>query len=460
MKTRTSLVAVIVVFAAASISACGSSETSSDQLAAGSGGAVQDGGDSSVKGVAGGAGYGGSAGSGGVGGNGGSGGTAGKGGAAGTGNAGGSAGQAGTGVGGQGGSGASAGAGGQGGLGAGSDYAVRSEYTLAATSPLSNPLVVYLAPNGSDATGTGTPTSPFRTLGKANDYLKTYFQAHDNQDVDVRLQAGVYLNERVSWTLSLPSLYQTRIGPDGSVTQKPILTGCTVYPPTDPATECASSQATAIQLGASRVSVENLMFYRYWKALATTSNSSNHRIVHNIIHYVGNYWMPSLPIGETAIGLNGTGHLVQGNQIRMLRNAGTTNGNPSGFYLHAVYINQGDNNEVANNTISFVEGDPIKFRNHANFNNVHHNAFYRTGSRTIVLESYDSGECASWGNQARNNQYETLYSGALTSTQEGFWYILPGADTTGACSVPDGATARLSTSGNVVVANMSDPGLW
>jgi len=144
----------------------------------------------------------------------------------------------------------------------------------------------------------------------------------------------------------------------------------------------------------------------------------------------------------------------------MLRNAGTTKGHPSGFYLHAVYLNQGDSNEVAHNTISLVEGDPIKLRNHANFNNVHHNTFYRTGSRTIILESHNSGECASWGNQARDNEYETLYSGALTSTEEGFWYILPGAVTTGVCSMPAGATARLSTSGNVVVTKMADPGLW
>lgn len=336
--------------------------------------------------------------------------------------------------------------------------AVETTYTLAATSPLNSPFVIYLAPDGNDTTGTGSSSSPFKTLNKANSYLATYFQTNPYRDVDVRLKAGVYLNARVGWTFALASPYRTRIGPDVGVTSKPILTGCTVYPPTDVATQCASSTATAIQLAGSRVSVENLMFYRYWKALATTSTSSNHRMVHNLIHYVGNYWMPSLPIGETAIGLNGTNHLVQGNYVRMLRNWGTTNGNPSGLYLHAVYLNQGDNNEVANNTFALVEGDPIKFRNYANFNNVHHNLFYRTGSRTIILDSHDSGECASWGNEARDNSYEDLYNGALTTTVEGFWYILPGAATTGSCAMPAGATARLHTSGNLVVTNMPDPG--
>ena len=83
MKTRPPLVAVVVVFAAAMVPACSSSDT--EPLAAGSGGAVQDGGgaggDSSVGGTGGVAGQGAEAGSGGAGG---AAGQAGRGGSAGT----------------------------------------------------------------------------------------------------------------------------------------------------------------------------------------------------------------------------------------------------------------------------------------------------------------------------------------------------------------------------------------
>lgn len=336
---------------------------------------------------------------------------------------------------------------------------LETPYTIAAsTAPLVNPYVVTIATSGSDTTGNGSASLPFKTLQKAHDHLQTYFATNPHRDVDVQVvPGGAYLNQRVDWRFALTSPYRIRIGPPANAATKPVFVGCTAWPVSNTHTQCATGTVPFINLWAPRVAIENLHIQYYWMAISAHSGATNGRITQNFFYYIGNNHASSMVRGETAISVLSSYYLIQGNQFRFLRNYGTDDD----IYLHALYFKDRNahHNEASYNNFEYVDGDPVKHRNYTTYNKVNYNNFYYTGIRcAAILDSPDGGECASWGNEARYNNYERLQDGTLASARDGFEFerVVTGS-TTGACAPPTGVTQRNATSGNVVVTNMQDP---
>lgn len=120
-----------------------------------------------------------------------------------------------------------------------------------------------------------------------------------------------------------------------------------------------------------------------------------------------------------------SGSTIADNVFEGLEN-GEVRGTPTGERLiHAVYArDRSCNNEIRGNTFKDVSGDPVRFSNASNDNQVSGNTSRNAGLSTLVSEFYNSGphrlEQDSTGNRVFNNDRGRAYGSRkkVTKTQE------------------------------------------
>lgn len=120
-----------------------------------------------------------------------------------------------------------------------------------------------------------------------------------------------------------------------------------------------------------------------------------------------------------------SGSTIADNVFEGLEN-GEVRGTPTGERLiHAVYArDRSCNNDIRDNTFQDVSGDPVRFSNASNDNQVSGNTARNAGLSTLVSEFYNSGpqrlEQDSTGNRVFNNDRGRAYGSRkkITKTQE------------------------------------------
>lgn len=256
-------------------------------------------------------------------------------------------------------------------------------FALAAAVPpaaAATTTIIHIAADGDDS-GTGSPTSPFRTLAKANAQLESLRPANA---VEVRIAPGTYHEVGTRWTYH--STYPLLIAGDGGV---PTFTGQNTHsdylikfgPPSGPRVvmnlTIRSLKFTGSSNGpqvanASRVTLSSLQFDRIGTLYTT------------------------LGTGYAALSLDNVSTIgVWSPRFTDIANTADQQG-----LIHAIYAsNNADNITLHNSTITRVSGDPLRFRNGSDNFVVLGGTVTNAGRYAAVSEFFndDRGEARSIG---------------------------------------------------------------
>ncbi len=320
----------------------------------------------------------------------------------------------------------------------------------------SEPLEIYLAPDGDNSQSGLSVDEPVLTLERAEALVAA---DGGHRDVIVYIAPGRYFGQKITWTTTMlnHSITFRRLFSGGD---RPVFDGCLVPPPA-PAEECPGG--TWFKLTHSRGEATNLRFEyirveNYQTAISlngsrnqeSTSNSHN-RIYGCYFFNIGNDFNSELKPSTAAVRLvNSDDNRIVNNHFVRIINASR------GGLLHAIYVaHMSDRNSILRNRFWFGTGDPVRVRDYSNDNTISNNRFIQIGTEAGYTDWYcdhderddctkQGPECPSWGNQFRNN----FLDGTMKcKTLRGFHYYQD--DTTSGCVAPTGKR-RLRTSGNTV----------
>jgi hypothetical protein len=257
---------------------------------------------------------------------------------------------------------------------------------LIALSPVAHaqttPLVVYVAPYGDDATLGDTPQTPVATLARAQEIIR---YTRNGRHATVHVAPGNYAP--TTWGQSHTDIIaDTRATIDGQRTAEfgfvirgsnVTLTGFTI-----------ANSLNGIQVSQAKdVTLNGITFYRIGSAYADGE------------------------AGYAALHLsNGDRVTVNDSKFGYIIN---TPG-PKASLIHGIYATaDSDYLRIRNSRMSYISGDPIKFRNDSDAGEVTATTFLRTGRRAIVQEWYRKagGETPSYGIVYTVAGTPTLYNG-------------------------------------------------
>lgn len=359
--------------------------------------------------------------------------------------------------------------------------------TIAPTTATATDIfTVYLAPDGSDANDGLDADSPVNTIARVQEILV----AHDpTTDVEVRIEQGYYYAPPMhTWrfyipghTISfLPIDYEYGEGIDGIAGLPTFVnqqnadgtypSGYWLQPrlPTDQADPLYDGGTSGLRfyyLRVVRYSAGGVSVYgdserdvddeTYDPPLQVQGSAglNGNTFFGMQFQRLGSQWATGASYGYGAIVLtNSSNNRIVNNHFDNIENA-----SPNGGYIHGLYITHySSNNDIERNSFAYNSGDPVKFRNMSNYNEVYENTFVRTGTHSFyrgefcdlqcAIDNDIPRQCASYHNRFFYNSLQSGYAGGAIPT----WSLdPPGLTHAGEapCSIPEG-DARLYTGYN------------
>lgn len=312
------------------------------------------------------------------------------------------------------------------------------------------PFVVLMAPSGDDINDGRTLDSPVLTLNRVQEVISDALPDRD-QDVQVRVGPGVYRDQQVVWTFSMPE-HTITFMPLFDDKVRPVFDGD------------GTNGATWFRLNHSSGQPTNLVFHyirveNYATAIDFHGNRNSEDGHNGSNRIYGSYFRG---IGENttaAVRLvnSRNNQIINNHFINILSSSNCGR-------LHAIYIaHMSSGNEILRNRFQNSCGDPVRIRDYSNNNIVNDNEFIEVGQNAAYTEWFcdhdtndrctkPSAECPSWYNEFRNNDLNQNYAGKRL----GVWRFLVKQTVTG-CTMPTPTTGceppapdacRLRTSGN------------
>lgn len=314
----------------------------------------------------------------------------------------------------------------------------------------SGPFVVWMAPDGDDASSGLAQNEAVQTLGRVHAILE---QAQPQTDVEVRIEPGRYRGQQVQWTFSVPdhTVTFTRLS---SQHERPVFDGCLSASDCPGGTWFRLRRSDGAETGIvfNYIRVEN-----YQTAISldgnrndeATSNGSN-RIYGCYFYRIGNVFNSSVDPSTAAVRLvNSDDNEIANNHFVDIINTRSLN------RLHAIYVaHMSDRNKILRNRFVNNSGDPVRVRDFSNDNSINDNTFEEAGQFAGYTEWYcdhdarddctkQGPECPSWGNEFRRNTLDGNYQCETLGTFEYFQ-----DDSATGCSPPSASARRLRTSDN------------
>jgi hypothetical protein len=333
---------------------------------------------------------------------------------------------------------------------------------IAGVALASTPFQVYVSATGSDASDGLTPQTAVKTLDRVEEIV-----AAQVTDVEVRIDQGLYTDNQTSWETYIPGHTITFMPEDyeygegySGIAGRPVFRSDgsagywfkaklpTAHPGGDTGLRFYYLQVERYNYGGVEINggFATVDGYR----VPTGAGANGNLFFGMLFKQLGNKWSTSPLAGWGAVVLsNSSGNVVQNNHFQYLENLGDDYD-----LIHATYTEHGSNaNKILNNSLLYVSGDPIHFRNSANDNDVHHNRLERTSSLAYYGEWFCDGscvvsgaqECASHGNVFHHNDLVTGYTGNTIPT----WHLHPaGINYEGGAACDNEGEPRLSTYSN------------
>ncbi len=308
-------------------------------------------------------------------------------------------------------------------------------------------VVVHLAPDGDDESD---GAAPFATLAGVHAWLE---ERAPEGDVEVRVRAGRYHGQTVSWTWTRPDrrIRFVRDADEG----RPVFDGCLEDGACPGGTwftlRSASGNPTNLHFEYLRVeNYQTAISFNGDRNDPAASNGRN-RIYGCYFDRIGNISNPDLDPATAALRLvNSDDNEIANNHFTNVVNT------RSGGLVHAIYAaHLSDRNVIARNRFLRSSGDPVRLRDFSNDNRISDNRFIRVGTTAGYTDWYCDHEarddctkvgpeCPSWGNQFRDNELDGDWECQVLST----WHLFQDDETAG-CAPPAPEARRVRTSGNV-----------
>ncbi|WP_433379485.1 hypothetical protein ACQPZX_13565 [Actinoplanes sp. CA-142083] len=351
---------------------------------------------------------------------------------------------------------------------------------------------IYMNASGSDAASGATPATAVKTLERVEALVAA---GPADQDVEVRIHAGTYVTQGITWqayrpghTISfMPDDYQ--IGGGGSsIAARPVFqnaraSGSNRYIAGYWFYACAGATGTPLADGGT----SGLRFYylqvQYYASggisldgsagscgggynpssgpgLPSARGLDGNTVFGMVFTSLGNAYTGGL-CGDADWPRCGYGAIVltESSGNRIANNHFVNVRNSENSYIHAIYVtHKSSSNQFTGNNVTGVSSDPVKVRDASNYNTFDSNVFgandflrSSTPPAAHYLEEVDtaSGQCSSYHNRFTNNDLGTYLIGSSANLPT--WYLYPaGATNPGAAgcpALPAGET-RLTTANN------------
>lgn len=307
----------------------------------------------------------------------------------------------------------------------------------------------YLDPAGDDGATGLVAADALRSLATVHERLVA---DPPSCDVEVWIAPGVYREQRVNWSFTMPEHTITFRAADRD--DRPVFDGC--------AADGTCAGGSFFVLRHSRGEETNLHFWylrvqRYQTAISlngdrnaeATSNGGN-RIYGCYFDRIGNVFDGRVDPSTACVRLvNSDDNEIANNHFVDVVNT------RSGGLIHAIYVaHMSDRNTIRANRFVRSTGDPVRVRDFSNGNVITDNRFIRVGTHAGYTDWYcdhdarddctkPTPECPSWDNQFRDNVLDGDWACDPLGT---FHYFQD--DTTTGCAPPRAGARRLRTSGN------------
>ena len=245
----------------------------------------------------------------------------------------------------------------------------------------SEPLRLYLHPEGNDNLDGLTPETSILTLSRAHEIL---VETAPNRDVEIRIHQGTYYGQKVVWTWTNPN-HTIKFMPADESKNRPIFDGCLKKNASNTPQDCPGGTWLRLKHSkgeGSRLDFSNLYITRYQTAISlegsrdaeATSNGSN-RIFSCYFKNIGNGFAPHLRPSTAAVRLvNSDDNVIINNYFINIINKSSQG------LIHALYIaHMSDRNKIIGNRFENNSGDPIRIRDFSNDNLIQDNQLLQVG---------------------------------------------------------------------------------
>lgn len=305
-------------------------------------------------------------------------------------------------------------------------------------SVAAEPLMIYVAPKGSDQAEGNTEKTAVASLDRVQELVAG--RAAGYEEVRVLFLPGTYRGMTVNWhtfpgvwVKFMPARENGKVIFDGRKGRSSVFfTGAPPKPKRGQAPKPMKLEFRNLNI---RYYCEAISL-KSWVDTERTAGGSDNVVVGNVFEYIGSKYDPvkrgKKPRGSctAALRLQGVArNQVEGNTFRHIINLPIKETAAARYgpgHLHAIYIaHLSDDNKISANSFDDFSGDPIRIRDKSNRNRVTDNVFGSTSdgikpgavhavsqwycNRNVkdCVEKYkDRRECASDGLDVQNNRIE------------------------------------------------------
>ena len=249
---------------------------------------------------------------------------------------------------------------------------------------VSNPLEIYMSPNGSSSNDGLSKNSSVATLTDVYNIIQKYYKSFGSnlKDINIYIESGTYFNESTTWSFTENTFpdYKGTINIQG-VGTKPIFMG--------------NGQTSFLIIkgnNTAKFNIKNIQINKpneggYNNGI--TLRNINNSIIENVDFYrIGDYYTDNDEYSYGAIrAFNSSNNKIYGCIFQDIQNK-------KGSYLvHAIYlINDSSKNKIYENEIINCKPDPIRVRNNSNNNAVYKNTFKNSGVYSYMSVWYNINE--------------------------------------------------------------------
>lgn len=257
---------------------------------------------------------------------------------------------------------------------------------------------IYMATDGNDANAGLSITDPVKTLSRVHELVD-----FSDGDTTVLIRGGVYHGESISWTKT-SSEYGLKITAYGD--EEPVFEGeghPVFFKLNAKKGECTNVEISHLTM--KHYATFAILLSGGRSERTTTWNGCNSIHNNNFVEIGTLYDTSNCSDGCKGYGVidvvNSDNNLIYENVFHKAENLPSQAG-----LLHAVYLaHDSTNNQIHDNYIYLVSGDPIRVRDQSSNNNIYNNYADRVGQKAFLSSWHNAstGEQSSHSNKVKGN---------------------------------------------------------
>lgn len=277
-------------------------------------------------------------------------------------------------------------------------------------------LKVYLSPTGNDENSGVAPGEPILTLERAQILVMEKCQ-DEPRNVEILLAPGSYHGQAVNWKFAMPNH-------SISIQAHPVDSGWARFIGPRRYFFYLSSRGQDTNIYFNRIYVQNYLNGIIFRGSKRQYNGKN-RLVGCRFQAIGDIITGTIPPGEDGVFdndgqddigiaaldlMNSRDNFIHNCSFINIINSSTPD---AAGVLHAIYLaHQSSSNKILGCLFHAISGNPIKFRDYSNDNEVSGCNFRQAGvySACVDSPSIGKGERPSWSNVIEGNSFGRTYS--------------------------------------------------